>query len=658
MEHVLAMVPVAVLAVATAAVALAIRLGLSPVLGYLAAGLLIGPAGLGWLGDGQASASLAEVGVILLMFTLGLEFSLPRLLAAKRLVLGAGGLQVVSAVVVFGLVSWWWSGSLAAALLIGAALAMSSTAVVLKQLGEQRELPMAHGRTATSILLFQDLAAVAVLAVLPILAAEPARPGLPLLLALAQAGGVFVLLVVVGRRLLPPLLYWVASMRSLELFMLTALLLALSAAAVSAAAGLSATLGGFMAGMLLGETPFRHQIEATVRPFRDLMLGFFFATIGMQLDPGVLVAMPGAVAAVLLAVVAGKALLLAPLLRALGQPAADAGRAAVSLAQGGELGLLVVSRALALGLLGAETAQPLFAGLVLSMAVAPVLIRFNARLGSLIAGPGTCDTLPSEARIAAGSEGIDGHVIVCGYGRLGQNLMRLLAEEGVAAVALDLDHARVRQAEALGEPVFFGNALQPGVLQAAGLERARALAVTMEDPDAALRILTHVRSLGSELPVLVRSGRGVDDEVLAEAGATLFPEGLETSLAFAGQLLILLGFPPSRVEARQNAIRAADYAPLRVFFHDSGEPEAGLDAQDFPEQVRALVVEDGHHAAGRTAHELGFTEHGVELIDVRRGAMRVPGRLLDTLLRAGDVLLLKGTREALERAIARLVEGA
>lgn len=658
MEHTAALQLVIVLAVGTALVALCRHFGLSPILGYLATGVLVGPSALGWLPDGPTTRLLAELGVVLLMFTIGLEFSLPRLLAAKRLVLGLGGSQLLLSALLLGLVARWSGLGFAEALLLGSALAMSSTAVVLKQLGEQMELPAPHGRVVTGILLFQDIAAVPVLAVLPILAAEPAQLAGALGLALAEAAAVFVVLVFIGRRVLPSLLHWVASARSPELFMLSALLMAVAAAGLSALVGLPPTLGAFMAGMLLGETTFRHQIEADIRPFRDLMLGLFFATIGMQLDPWTFAESPAVVALVLAALVIGKPLILMPLVRVFGQPTRDAWRASIALAQGGEFGLLVVSTALVLGVFDASLAQPVLGGLILSMLVAPLLLRFNQPLAALFSSGGHPSIeLEAEARIAAMSGDFDRHVIICGYGRLGQNLLRILTEEGIPSLALDLDPERVRQAAAVGEPVIFGNASQPGVLRAAGIERARALAISVDDAELAGRVVSHVRSSGMDLPVLVRSTRGRDEEALLEAGAAVFPEGLETSLAFAGQLLVLLEVPPSQVETRLNSIRADDYAPLRVFFHDT-EEERGTDREmDYPEQIRSIIVSEGHFGAGRAIQELRLEEIGVELVDVRRGAIRVPGRLLDTRLRSGDVLLLRGTPAALEQATAILLEG-
>ncbi len=644
--------------IATLAVALCQRFGLSPVLGYLATGVLAGPALFGWLPDDANPHRLAELGMVLLMFIIGLEFSLPRLLAAKRLVLGLGGARLLLTSLLFFAVGRWLGLAPASALVVAGALAMSSTAIVLKTLGERLELATPHGRIASSVLLFQDVATLPLLVMIPILAGDPGDLGVDLGWALAKTATVFAGLVAVGRWLLPSLLKWVVATRSLELFMLSALLLALSAAGVSSLAGLTPTLGAFMAGMLLGETPFRHPVEADIRPFRDLMLGLFFITIGARLDPAVFVQAPGAVLLVLFAVVVVKALLPVPLIRAFGHSAVDAWRAAIALAQGGEFGLLLVSVGLSSGLLAVDVAQPVLGGLILSMVVAPVLPRFDETLAARLsraeypASPGDAET-----HIADRGDALDRHVIICGLGRVGQNLLTILDAEGIPVLALDLDPERVRQAVAAGQPVFLGNAAQPGVLRAAGIERARALAISMDDSAVAERIVAHVRALGVALPILARSTRGRDDVALVAAGAEVFPEGLESSLTFAGQLLIMLDLPPSRVESRLNRIRAMAYAPLRAFFHDSDASRDAGESLDYPEQMLSVVLDEGHFAIGRTPRELELDRLGVELVDVRRGAMRVPGQMLDGRMRAGDVLVLKGDGAAVERAAARLLEG-
>jgi len=655
-EHSIAIQIIVVLALATLLVAVFQRTGLSPILGYIVTGVVVGPYALAWLPDDTTTHTLAEVGIVLLMFTIGLEFSLPRLFASKRLVLGLGGSQVLVTTLIFALISWWIFSLLPAeAFIFGCALAMSSTAIVLKQLGEQMELLTQHGRIATGVLLFQDLISVPILVILSVLVTDPVQMGSALALSMGKATLVFVGLVFIGRHILPPLLHWIAASRSLELFMLTALVLALTAAAISAAADLPPTLGAFMAGMLLGDSEFRHQIEADIRPFRDLMLGLFFATIGMQLNPATFIEEPVLVIFILLVLVLGKTIIFIPIVKLSGQTISDALRAAISLAQGGEFGLLIISTALTLGLMDHQIAQPLFAGLILSMVLAPFLLRFNHQFMVWLTHHSCMSNVDdTETRIAETSSDYNQHVIVCGYGRLGQNLVQILSSEGISVLALDLDPEKIKQAASAGEPVLYGNITQPGVLRAAGLERAAALAITIDDVDLAEHVIRHVRSSGIEVPILVRSARGRDDEILANAGATVFPEGLETSLAFAGQLLIMLNIPPSQVEMSLNVIRANDYAPLRYFFHNTNESES--DEQDYPDQIRAVIVTEGHYAVGRTPEEL-FSGTEIELIDVRRGAIRVPGELLDTRLRVGDVLLIKGNHKILAEKLGYLEKG-
>ncbi|GIX30878.1 MAG: potassium transporter Kef [Porticoccaceae bacterium] len=652
---------VLILAAGAGMVAAVQRLGFSPIVGYLAAGFLVGPKGFGWLPDGPLLRILAELGVVLLMFTIGLEFSLSRLLAARRLVLGVGGIQVVATAALVAAGALFAGFSPAQAVMVGLALAMSSTAIVLKALGEQLELSAPHGRLAAGVLLFQDLAAVPALAILPVLAATGGgEEGIAAALAgaLAAAGAVLAFLLLLGRYVLPPVLHWVAETRSLELFLLTALLLAFAAAALSEGAGLSPTLGAFMAGALLGETPFRHQLEADIRPFRDTMLGLFFATVGLGFDPDALAGSAPATAVVVAALLIVKPLLIYPLARWAGHSAVDAWRAGIVLAQGGEFGLLLLASAGALGLFSGGQVQPLLAGVAVSMAVAPFLIRANGAIGARLTHFGGATRADPAAAIAEWSREYEGHVILAGYGRLGQNVMQVLRAEGVDALALDLDPERVRQAAAAGEPVLYGNAAQPDILRAAGIDRARALAITIGEVEIARRIAALVREMGVDVPVLARSRRGRDDELLAATGAIVFPEGLETSLAFAGQLLVLIDVPPPEVERRLNLIRAEDYAPLRAFFPTSSEEKAREQRLDYPQQMRAVLLAEGHWAVGRTLDELHLESFDVELVDVRRGALRLPVKSPETVLRTGDVVVLRGRRDALDAAVARLIEGA
>jgi len=642
------------LALGTALVALCLRLRLPPILGYLATGILAGPHTLNWLPDSPSTRFLAEVGVVLLMFTIGLEFSLPKVLASRRLVLGLGGLQILITGLTVGLASWKLGLAPTAAFLVGAALAMSSTAIVLKQLGEQMELGTRHGQAAVAILLAQDMAAVPLLAVVPALSSPGDALWWSVLLPLAKAVALFLVMMTLGERLLHAPLHWVARTRSLELFLLAALLVVLAMAVSAEAAGLSPALGAFLAGMVLGESEFRHQVEADIRPFRDLLLGLFFATIGMQLDPGVLWREPLQVVLVLASLLILKVLLVALLARIFSLEPASALRTGLVLAQAGEFGLLLLSMGLDLNLLPTEPAQVLFSSMILSMLFAPFMVRWNGDLARRMMPAGAPEPGSGEAVAAVGDEYSE-HVILCGYGRLGQNLAALLDGFGIACLALDLDIQRVRQAADAGEPVIFGDATNPVVLEAAGLARARALVVTFDDPEKALALARRVRAARPDLTLLLRCRDARYEEALRATGAEVYPEGLETSLGFAAQLLILLDLPPNEVETFMNQVRAEDYAMLRTFFHATDAPESRQD--DYRKQRRSLVIDERFHAVGRTPAELGLDRSPPHLEKIMRGGLQLSGGQWDVSLRPGDILVLRGTPEELARAEERLRRG-
>ncbi len=651
MEHDLLEVIFILLALGTALVALCLRFNVPPILGYLATGLIAGPHGFDWLPESPATHFLAELGVVLLMFTIGLEFSLPRLLAAKRLVLGLGGSQIAVTAVLFGGIAWWLGLPGEAAFVVGVALAMSSTAIALKQLGEQMELGASHGQAAVGILLAQDIAAVPLLAIIPALA-DPAGGWMAVLaLPMAKALGLFVVMMTLGERLLHPLLRWVAGTHSLEMFMLAALLIVSSMAASAHALGLSPALGAFLAGMVLGESEFRHQMEADIRPFRDLMLGLFFATIGMQLDPGVLWQAPQWVALTLFGLLLLKAVVIAVLARRFGLSPNAGWRSGISLAEAGEFGLLLLSLGMGLTLLPERPAQILLTAMVLSMVLAPFLVRANGVLARRLAAETT--PLPgSDDAVSSVGEEFSDHVIVCGYGRLGQGLALLLRNAGIDSLALDLDIERVRQAADAGDGVVFGDATNATVLTAAGLARARAVAVTFDDPERAQRVARHVRLLRGGLPVLLRCRDARHEPMLRATGAEIFPEGLETSLTYAAQLMVLLDVSAEEIEALVNDIRASDYAPLRAYFHDSDEAlPAGADEKS---RRRSVVVRPDGQAVGRTLRELGLDGDSPRLERIMRGGIRVPGERMDTRLRPGDIVVMSGGLRELDEAEQRL----
>lgn len=628
-------------------------------LGYLTTGILVGPAVLDWLPYEHGIRLFAELGAVLLMLNIGLEFSLPRLLSAKRLILGLGGAQMIVTTILFSLLVGWWGLTPIESFIIGSALAMSSTVVVFNQLDAQLETPAPHGRVAMGILLFQSIATVLLLGTLPILADEPIWFAWELSLAIGKTMLLFLILVSLGRGLLTPFLHWVSEKKSLELNMLTALFVLFFAFSMSSLAGLSVTLSGFMAGMLLGVTLIRHQVKTDIRPFRTLMIGLFFTSIGMQLEPAIIIQKPVLIFLILIALIGAKLVIIGLLIRFFGQPTMDSWRSAILLAQGGEFGLILIASALALDALDPSRAQPILVAIVMSMAVAPFMLRFKNQLAAfLTTGRYSSDTHDVEAIIAETGSDYNAHVIICGYGRMGQNLANLLSQENIPVLALDLDPERIRQAVAAGESALFGNVLQPGILRAAGIDRAKALAITFDNATLVERIVRHVRSLHSDIPILARSTLARNDNNLVQAGATVFPEGLETSIAFAGRLLTMLGISPSRVEARINMIRAENYAPLRTFFHDSSELATSNDAQDYPLKARVIIILESYYASGRTLQELGLADLGIKQIDLIRGKNQVPSHLLVTPFQPGDVLLIIGHRDKLNRAIARIIEGA
>lgn len=649
---------VLLLGVAVLTVTLFRRLHLPPILGYLIVGILVGPFGIGLVASNEDTRFLAEFGVVFLLFTIGLEFSLPQMVAMKGSVFGLGGSQMAITGTAIALLAWLLGLSPEAALITGAILALSSTAIVIKQLSEQMELNSAHGRLGVSILLFQDLAVIPLLVVIPILGGG-SESGLlvPLLLALLKAVLVFVVIMAIGHWLLRPLFHEIARARSAELFTLTVLLVSLTAAWLTHEAGLSLALGAFLAGMMLGETEYRHQIEADIRPFQDVFLGLFFVTVGMRVDLVSLLPILHWVILLSLGLILFKALVILLLVRLTGRDTASALRSGLLLAQGGEFGFVLLDLSLGHQLLPAAPSQLLFAAIIISMACAPFLIRYNQRLSDLfchLRGNGAGGGIEE---IKAESRDLKRHVILCGYGRIGQNIGRLLSQEGFPYVALDLDPGVVREAHEAGEPVHFGDAVRHEILHAAGLERASAVVLTFEDHPSAMQILTHVKEVAPDLPVLVRTKDDGHMEELERAGAAeVMPEAVEASLMMGGQLLLLLKVPGSRILKIMRDIRQNHYKLLRDFFH--GEEALDIEQTDaYQERLHTVTLPEQAFAVDHTIGELHLWDWDVSVTAVRRGGIRGESPGAETRLQAGDVLVLAGTPQHLEHAEGLLLYG-
>ena len=632
-------------------------LNLPPMLGYLAVGIVVGPHALGLAPDSERAQNLAEFGVVFLMFSIGLEFSLAKLRAMRSLVFGLGLLQVIGTVGVSVLVGMllerWvhvtWQGSIA----LGGALAMSSTAIVSKMLAERLEIETEHGRNIFGVLLFQDLAVVPLLIVIAALGGDSHDLAKTLGIAALKIVVALSLLLYVGQRFMTRWFNVVARRRSQELFVLNLLLVTLGAAFITDKFGLSLALGAFIAGMLIAETPYRHQVEEDIKPFRDVLLGLFFVTTGMLLDPRVLIAHPLLVLAFLIAPMLLKIVMITGLARLFGATPGVAMRTGLGLAQAGEFGFVLLNLILDKHLVATPLLQAILAAMLLSMLAAPFLIQNADRIVLRLSSTEWMQQSLLMTRIATQSLRQNAHVIICGYGRAGQNLARMLEHEGLPYVALDLDPDRVTAAAAAGESVVFGDAARRESLVAAGIHRAAAVAVTYANTPSALRVLHHVHELEPALPVIVRTVDDADLEKLLAAGATeVIPEIVEGSLMLASHTLVLMGVPMRRVVRRAEELRDARYSLLRGYFHGADDPGD----EDGHDQVRlqSVAVDGNADAVGRTLEEIGLASMGVEVTAIRRHGIRGVEPGPETKLRESDILVLRGLPDALALAEERL----
>ncbi|WP_300724348.1 monovalent cation:proton antiporter-2 (CPA2) family protein [Pseudomonas sp.] len=568
-----------ILASSLVVIALFRRLQLPPVLGYLCVGLFVGPTALDWINDSPDLPDLAEMGVVFLLFSLGLEFSLPKMLKLRRVVFGLGSLQVLVSSAVLGGLLYAFGLSASTAFLLGAGLSLSSTAIVSKELTSLGEIFSPHGQNAIGVLLFQDVVAVLLLTLVPVFAGSSQHAwywALPV--TLGKTLILFIGLLLASRFLLPRLFREVAASRSAELFVLLALVIVLLTAWLTHLLGLSPALGAFLAGMLLGESHYRHQIEADIRPFRDILLGLFFVSIGMLIDLQLFVHHSVLILGLTLALMLIKACVVAALLTLRGRDGETAWRSGLALAQGGEFCFALMAQMQINSLIPADIAGYLLAATFCSMLLTPLLLRAAPRIAaSLHRKPN--EEIELEA-IAAHSAELHGHVVMCGYGRVGQSIGRFLRREHKAFIALDYDPERIEDASKTDNNVHYGDARRGDLLRAVGLDRARLVVIAVDNTEVAMSILKEARLITLEVPVLVRTR---DDSQLAElkaAGATeVVPELLESSLMLASHALILLGLPEKAVRRRVDEVRHDRYHLLEGCFESA-------DPRDAPDSAR------------------------------------------------------------------------
>jgi CPA2 family monovalent cation:H+ antiporter-2 len=635
------------------------RFALPPILGYLLVGMLLGPHALGLASDDASVSLLAEFGVVFLVFTLGLEFSLARMISMKAEVLGIGGLQMILVSAAAGGAAWALGLEPVVAVVVGGALAMSSTAIILKQLGEQLEINRTHSRLAVGILLFQDLAFAPLLALATSLGEVGRVVGPAWILGMVgRAVAALLVVLVLGRWVLRPLFHEIARHRSSETFTLTVLFVVLGGAWATHALGLSMALGAFLAGMLLAETEFRYQTEAVIKPFQDILLGLFFISVGMLLDLRLLLAQLPLVLLLLVGLLLVKTVIVTLIVRQFVPNSRKALRTGIVVAMGGEFGFALLTLLLKGRVVDAAIAQPLLTAVALSMLLGPLLVRYNGRIADRVLRRRTVEASEVALETVATRQLAErAHVIICGFGRVGQNLARVLEQRGLEFIAIDQDPFRVRDARQAGDPVVYGDAAETEVLRSLGVERASAVVISFDNPEIAIRIVRRVRRMRGDLPVLVRTEDDAKLDALQAAGATeVIPATFETSLSLVAHVLLCLKVPAPEVLELTENIRHDRYSILRSVFrkHDARHID-----EDHPlrQQLRTVVLPPGAWAVGQTLRELELDHGPVRVNALRRDGILGRGPDPATRLREGDVVILWGAPEDLEREESRLLMG-
>ncbi|MEL7799844.1 cation:proton antiporter [Idiomarina loihiensis] len=644
------------LAVAVILVWLFRRVKLPAILAYLVAGIIAGPDVMGWIADPDDYHLVAELGIVLLLFSLGLEFSLPKMIAMRRWVFGLGAAQVLGSLLIFLLIGFIWLDEWAASLAIAGALALSSTAVVIKQLKESAQTSTRRGQMSVAILLFQDIAVVPLLIIIPLLASDNGNIGYTLLLALAKGAAVIAVLMTIGKWVLPYLFKEIAKQRTDELFVLATLLVALVAGGMTHVFGLSMALGAFLAGMMLGESQYKHQLEADIRPFRDILMGLFFTTIGMQLQLYGFVQNFHWILLALIVMAVIKIALISSVARFMGERDEDAWGSGISLFQMGEFGFVIVALASSHGLLSKEIVTSMIGIGVLSMAITPIVIhRLKPLVSLLVRHPDPLVDI--EKQRTSVSEGLENQVLICGFGRVGQTMSRFLDAEGITHIAVDNDPMRVQEAVAGGARVYFGDSARKDILRAVGAESVDLIIISFADDLRALEVLKELRQLNPEAYIIVRSRDDTRLTQLQEAGASqVVPDTLEASLMLISHVLSRSGIPIRRILARLDKERRNHYGEMHGFFQGN-ETEITPELADKLEFLRALTLPEGAWATGKRIDELDWDKHQVQLKALRRDDEEIPEPDSDTELQPQDVVLLVGKPRYVEAAERWLLEG-
>jgi monovalent cation:H+ antiporter-2, CPA2 family len=633
-------------------------LRLPAMLAYFVVGVLCGPYAFGLLPDTESGRHIAEFGIVFLMFSIGLEFSLPKLYAMRKTLFGLGGAQVVITMITIMGICWLAGLSLTVAFIVASSLTMSSTAIVSKILMERVDLNSRHGRLSIGILLFQDLAVIPILVLIPALSSQSANLVNLLGLALIKTVVLLFILFKFGKTVINFWFGLVARQRSRELFVMNVLMVTLLLAFATNLAGLSYALGAFIAGMLISETRYRYQVESDIASFRDILMGLFFISVGMLLDFNYLIQHIVLVSALLMAFVLFKALVIAALVRFFAFEWGVGIRTGVILGQAGEFGFVILTLGMGHDLIGGAELQLVLSACLLSMITAPFIIQYNGRIARRLVKSYIMNSNQKDEALQGIGKTLDGHVILCGYGRSGQYLGRFLKEESIPFIALDIDPTRVHEATVAGEHVMYGDASRGAVLEAAGAAHAKALIVSYADMRSSMKVLHITQENYPKLPVIVRTSDETHMEAFRAAGATeVVPEVLEGSLMLASHALVILGVPLNRVVKRIRLFREERYQMFKGYFR--GISDESMEFGD-TEQLTLHPVEIGRNAYAnrKSLRHIDLAEFGVEIQHLRRPNMRTDiAPRPDIVLMEGDVVVLLGTQQAITAAEIYLTSG-
>ncbi len=649
---------IVLMVIAVALIWLLKRIGLPPILSYLVTGVIAGPDLIALFENPEQMHLLAEIGIVFLLFSLGLEFSLPKLLAMRHMVFGIGLGQVLLTTCVIATAAIGLGLPVNAAIIIGGMVALSSTAIVIKQVAEMGILHNQRTQLAISVLLFQDLAVVPFLIAIPLM--SPSAEGsfaLAISFALLKGVVVVAILLTIGKWVLPRLFREVASARTDELFVLTTIVVALLAAGLTYWFGLSMALGAFLAGMMLSESQYRYQLEADIRPFRDMLMGLFFVTVGMQLDLAFLFQQLHWIVLATVGMMLLKVLLMQLASWLFGVASRDSWAAALKLCQMGEFSFVLAALAVNHDVINSQTSSLIISVGILSMALTPLLIDRSLSIAMRLSQRNLVSSIQSNSNLSEGIGELDNHVVIAGFGRVGQSSARMLKLEGINFVAIDFDPIRVQESRAAGENVLYGDATNKDILKNAHIESAKLVVITFDQTDMAKKLMSVVKQLQPDIKVIVRIRKDKQMNTLYEAGATqVVPELQEGSLMLVSQLLHYSGVPMSRILKRVRAERKGRYDHMHGFY--PGETtEINPNTEDKLEFMHPVIVSQDAYAVGKTIQALDLGRLRVQLRALRREQREMASPSDETEVYAGDVLIVTGKPRRVERAERFILEG-